>query len=65
MFDIADTGRVRTLTINNPERKNAIPTSEWPQLADHLESFEASEQRALIITGAGDDFCSGADLGGS
>ncbi len=65
MFDIADTGRVRTLTINNPEHKNAIPTSEWPQLADHLESFEASNQRALIITGAGDDFCSGADLGGS
>jgi 2-(1,2-epoxy-1,2-dihydrophenyl)acetyl-CoA isomerase len=65
MFEIADTGRVRILTINNPDRRNAIPMTEWPQLADHFEAFEASVQRALVITGAGADFCSGADLGGS
>ena len=29
MFDIADNGRVRTLTINNPERKNAIDAAGW------------------------------------
>lgn len=64
MFDIADDGAVRTLTINNPDRRNAIAGTEWTKLADHLEAFEASSQRALIITGAGSDFCSGADLGG-
>jgi 2-(1,2-epoxy-1,2-dihydrophenyl)acetyl-CoA isomerase len=64
MFDIADTGRVRTVTINNPDRKNAINNAGWADLADTLEAFEASEQRALLITGAGGDFCSGADLAG-
>ncbi len=63
MFRIEDHARVRVLTIDNPDRKNAVPPSGWPQLAEALEAFEESEQRALIITGAGGDFCSGADLG--
>ncbi|MDH3730014.1 MAG: enoyl-CoA hydratase/isomerase family protein [Acidimicrobiia bacterium] len=65
MFEIADTGRVRTLVVDNPEHKNAISSAGWVELAGHFEAFEASEQRALVITGAGTDFCSGADLGGS
>jgi len=62
MFSIADDGPIRWLTIRNPARRNAIPSSEWGTLADHLQEFGASEQRALVITGAGEDFCSGADL---
>ena len=64
MFDISDDGAVRTLTINNPTRRNAISRDNWGTLAGHLEEFEGSNQRALLITGAGEDFCSGADLGG-
>ncbi len=62
MFPVDDHGRVRVITITSPGRKNAIPGSGWPQLEAALREFEDSEQRALVIRGAGDDFCSGADL---
>ncbi len=63
MLEVEDRGRVRILTITNPPRRNAIPPSGWPQLAEALESFGASELRALVLTGAEGDFCSGPDLG--
>ena len=63
MFRTQDHGPVRVLLIDNPDRKNAIPPSGWPKLADHLEAFAESEQRVLVIAGEGGDFCSGADLG--
>lgn len=62
MIRIEDIGSIRRLIIDNPERKNAIPPSGWPQLAEALEDFERSSQRALLVSGAGRDFCSGADL---
>ncbi len=64
MFRTEDLGPVRRLTLDNPERKNAIPPEGWNQLSRVFEEFEASSQRALVVTGAGGDFCSGADLGG-
>ena len=54
--------RIRTLTIDNRERKNAIPSDGWPALGDAFIDFEASVDRVLIVTGAGGDFCAGADL---
>ncbi len=62
MFSIRDDGPTRTLTIDNPGRRNAIPHEGWLQLADLLADFAASEQRVMIVTGSGGDFCSGADL---
>ncbi len=59
---VSDDGPIRTLTLNQPLRKNAVPTSGWDQITEALGAFSASEQRALIIVGAGEDFCSGADL---
>lgn len=53
---------MRVLTINRPERKNAIPFDGWTDLLDALVDFERSDQRVLIVTGAGGDFCAGADL---
>lgn len=64
MFTISDAGRVRTLTIDNPSRRNAVPREGWLELAGLLGDFAASAQQALVITGAGGDFCSGADLAG-
>jgi len=64
MIDIEDAGPVRRLILNNPERKNAIPPQGWPELAAALADFESSDQRALLVTGASGDFCSGADLAG-
>jgi len=63
MFSIEDDGPIRWLTIENPSRRNAIPFSEWGALAGHFGDFEVSGQRALVVVGAGEDFCSGADLG--
>jgi len=62
VFQIEDTGRVRTLTIASPGRRNAIPSDGWPLLEKAFADFEKSEARVLIVTGAGGDFCSGADL---
>lgn len=64
MFAVHDDGAVRTLTIDNPGRRNAIPHAGWLELADFIAEFAASTQRVLVITGAGGDFCSGADLAG-
>lgn len=58
----ADDGPIRVLTIDRPERKNAVPYDGWPDLLDAFIEFEQSEARVLIITGAGGEFCAGADL---
>jgi 2-(1,2-epoxy-1,2-dihydrophenyl)acetyl-CoA isomerase len=62
MFSITDEGPLRWLTIDNPAHRNAVPSTAWQALTGHLQDFEASPQRALVIIGAGSDFCSGADL---
>ena len=52
------------LTINNPERRNAISLEMWQALASAFETFAAdSEIRCVVIKGAGDKaFASGADI---
>lgn len=62
MFRVTDDGPVRTLIIDNPAHRNAIGPSEFAGLASRVEDFEASDARVLVITGAGEDFCSGLDL---
>ncbi len=57
-----DRGPVRWLTIDRPERKNAIPFDGWEDLRSAFETFEGSEARVLVITGSGGEFCAGADL---
>ena len=63
MFEVLDTGAVRRLVISNPGRRNAVPSGQWGRLAELFAEFEASDQRVLLVTGAGGDFCSGADMG--
>jgi enoyl-CoA hydratase/carnithine racemase len=59
---VEDRDLVRVLTIDRPERKNAIPGDGWARMVESFGEFEESEQRVLIVTGAGGDFCAGADL---
>jgi len=61
-LEINDRGAVRWLTINRPERRNAIPGDGWPELEQAFSDFGSSSQRVLVVTGAGGAFCSGADL---
>lgn len=63
MFGVQDDGPVRWLTIDNQPRRNAIPVGGWAVLAGLIGEFSESEARVLVITGAGEDFCSGADMG--
>lgn len=62
MFHTEDRGQVRWLTIDNPDRKNAIPAEGWAALRDRFTDFQRSDARVLVIRGAGTDFCAGADL---
>jgi 2-(1,2-epoxy-1,2-dihydrophenyl)acetyl-CoA isomerase len=56
-------GGVLTITLNRPERKNAINADLWAALRENLSAAgDDPEVRAIVITGAGGDFCSGADL---
>ncbi|HEY2811908.1 MAG TPA: enoyl-CoA hydratase [Acidimicrobiales bacterium] len=55
-----------TVTMNRPEKKNAINSVMWDEL---LSTFRAindnvDEDRVVVITGAGGEFCSGADVSG-
>lgn len=62
----ADADGVRTLTLNRPQRKNAINPDLWLALASALRAAAADRTvQALVLTGAGGDFCSGADISGS
>jgi 2-(1,2-epoxy-1,2-dihydrophenyl)acetyl-CoA isomerase len=58
-----DADGVRTVTLNRPDRKNAINPQLWLELADALRAAARDRDlRALVITGAGGAFCSGADI---
>lgn len=59
-------GSVLTVTLNRPHRKNALDDAAWAGLQEALRSARTDEGvRAVVITGAGGDFCAGADLGGA
>jgi enoyl-CoA hydratase/carnithine racemase len=55
---------IATVTLNRPERYNALGRRIVDELGEALESIEgAGEVRAIVLTGAGDKaFCSGVDL---
>jgi enoyl-CoA hydratase len=56
-------GAAAVLTIDRPERRNAVDAATAAALREGLERFEADEgARALVLTGAGGAFCAGADL---
>lgn len=57
-LDIAD--NIATITLNRPDRLNAAPPAMFDEIADALDNLAGA--RALLITGAGRAFCSGADL---
>src|SRR5438105_10778440 len=55
---------VRTLLLNRPEKRNALNHELIAGMKSALAAAEEDESlRAVIIRGAGQDFCSGADLG--
>jgi enoyl-CoA hydratase len=56
-------GHIVTVTMNRPDVKNAINPEMLCRLADAWDETDGDpEVRCIILTGAGDDFCAGADL---
>jgi enoyl-CoA hydratase len=64
MLITSEHGRVTALQINRPERRNALNTELCDALRVAVTNAVDGGARALVITGAGTSFCSGADLGG-
>jgi 2-(1,2-epoxy-1,2-dihydrophenyl)acetyl-CoA isomerase len=62
-LDAALADGVLTLTINRPKQRNAIDDAVTAALIGHLEGAQQDEAvRTILLTGTGDDFCSGFDL---
>jgi enoyl-CoA hydratase/carnithine racemase len=57
-------GHVTTVTIDKPEAKNACTGDMWVALGATFRDLAHSGTRAIILTGAGGEFCAGADLTG-
>ncbi|MFL6276157.1 MAG: enoyl-CoA hydratase/isomerase family protein [Blastocatellia bacterium] len=55
-------GGIKRITINRPERRNAVDTETIELLHEAIQRSAEDESRVLILTGAGDAFCAGADL---
>jgi crotonobetainyl-CoA hydratase len=56
-------GNVLLITINRPEARNAVNAAVSTAVGDALqEAQDDPEVRAVVITGAGESFCAGADL---
>jgi 2-(1,2-epoxy-1,2-dihydrophenyl)acetyl-CoA isomerase len=63
---VKDDGAVRTLVLSNPGKKNALRAETYSQLRDVLQETGYDESvRVVVLTGEGEDFCSGADVSGS
>ena len=56
-------GDIATITLNRPEKRNAISTEMMEDILGALGEIEMSAARVVILTGAGRAFCSGVDRG--
>ncbi len=61
--EVADGATVATVTIDRPERHNALDTESCQMLCAAVDVVVAVRSRALVLCGRGDSFCAGADLG--
>lgn len=59
-FELRD--RVAVATIDRPERRNALNAELCDALREHLLGIDVDTVGAIVVTGAGSAFCSGADL---
>ena len=57
---------IAVVTLNRPEKRNALRQGDWAILADTLDELgDDDDLRCLVLRGAGDQaFCAGADIGG-
>jgi len=62
-FGYAVSGKVATITLNRPERKNPLTLESYGELRDLFrEMVYATDVKAVVFTGEGGNFCSGGDV---
>ena len=62
-WQCSDDGRVATITLNRPEKKNPLTFDSYAELRDLFRDLAyASDVRAVVIAGEGGNFCSGGDV---
>jgi len=59
---VSETDGIRTITLNRPERRNAMTPAMQLELIAALEEAAAGSARVVVLRGAGDAFCAGLDL---
>ena len=64
-IEVTRASGIVTITLNRPAKKNAANAQMWNELLEAFRDIAASaDDRVLVITGAGGEFCAGADLSG-
>ena len=62
-WSVSADARVATITLDRPERKNPLTFDSYAELRDLFRALPyASDVRAIVLTGAGGNFCSGGDV---
>ncbi len=62
-FRYSTSDAVATITLDRPQRKNPLTFDSYAELRDLFRAMPyADDVRAIVITGAGDNFCSGGDV---
>jgi enoyl-CoA hydratase/carnithine racemase len=63
LWEVSGDGRVATLTLNRPDRKNPLTFESYAELRDLFRDLVyASDVRTIVLTGAGGNFSSGGDV---
>jgi len=63
MIGLGIEGEVARLTLSRPDVRNAVPLAGWDSIAGAVREAVERGVRLLVLAGAGDVFCAGADLG--
>ena len=62
-WECSEDGRVATITLNRPEKKNPLTFESYAELRDLFRNLAyASDVRAVVVAGEGGNFCSGGDV---
>ena len=63
LWSVSDSGKVATITLNRPEKKNPLTFQSYAELRDLFRGLlYASDIKVVVLTGEGGNFCSGGDV---
>lgn len=63
MINVSTVDRVGVVELDRPDRRNALDVAQCHRLVDAIGGLLSAGSRAIVVTGSGSSFCSGADFG--